>query len=262
VFGWKTTGAEPLPTWNICSRCQTIPLQKIGRTQWLPILTTPFLLWNKARTPPTSLSSQCYPAVASNRALQAATECPPRQRALPLSSSPGQHTKTTVTYPFLPPWELDLAAPSAHCPISSNMSCRSMDFDLVSSSCTPSPRLCAPNSSCLGRHHPQAAMSLGYLLLLLCPLSSIHPLSSSGTTSACCLSMFYWFIIHLCFIYSLFIYSLLQEHHNGRSKRKQKQRCGAQGNLEIKHAYILNNKIWKNDVTCVNMLRLNKASFF
>ncbi len=24
----------------------------------------------------------------------------------------------------------------------------------------------------------------------------------------------------------------------------------------------LNTKIWKNDVTCVNMLRLNKASFF
>lgn len=24
----------------------------------------------------------------------------------------------------------------------------------------------------------------------------------------------------------------------------------------------LNSKIWKNDVTCVNMLRLNKASFF
>jgi hypothetical protein len=24
----------------------------------------------------------------------------------------------------------------------------------------------------------------------------------------------------------------------------------------------LNNKIWKNDVTCVNMLRLNRASFF
>ena len=24
----------------------------------------------------------------------------------------------------------------------------------------------------------------------------------------------------------------------------------------------LNNKIWKNDVTCVSMLRLNRASFF
>ncbi len=51
--------------------------------------------------------------------------------------------------------------------------------------------------------------------------------------------------------------------------RKRKRRApreqicyGPIDERDRKRIEYLNDKIWKNDVTCVNMLRLNKASFF
>ncbi|PVH62603.1 hypothetical protein PAHAL_3G335000 [Panicum hallii] len=71
------------------------------------------------------------------------------------------------------------------------------------------------------------------------------------------------------FIYTAAAYMLLSMMAMIIQSRKRKRRESVE---PITYAPIeerdrmrieyLNNKIWKNDVTCVNMLRLNRASFF
>jgi hypothetical protein len=71
------------------------------------------------------------------------------------------------------------------------------------------------------------------------------------------------------FIYTAAAYTLLSMMAMIIQSRKRKRRepvepityapIEERDRMRIEY---LNNKIWKNDVTCVNMLRLNRASFF
>src|SRR5438105_15819091 len=55
---------------------------------------------------------------------------------------------------------------------------------------------------------------------------------------------------------------VIQSRKRQRRAPREQIRYGPIDERERKRIEYLNDKIWKNDVTCVNMLRLNKASFF
>ena len=70
-------------------------------------------------------------------------------------------------------------------------------------------------------------------------------------------------------IYAAAAQMLLSMMSMAIQSRKRKRRApreqicyGPIDERDRKRIEYLNDKIWKNDVTCVNMLRLNKASFF
>ena len=55
---------------------------------------------------------------------------------------------------------------------------------------------------------------------------------------------------------------VIQSRKRQRRVPREQIRYGPIDERDRKRIEYLNDKIWKNDVTCVNMLRLNKASFF
>src|SRR5436190_16483841 len=55
---------------------------------------------------------------------------------------------------------------------------------------------------------------------------------------------------------------VIQSRKRQRRAPREQIRYGPIDERDRKRIEFLNDKIWKNDVTCVNMLRLNKASFF